>query len=88
MSDKGIDAAVDRILKDPEFAKRVLSDPEKTLTREFDLEWGEWRSIHWSLLQDVAATVDFRAVNFELVRRIPRVKGAFDRNAMQPTVHA
>jgi hypothetical protein len=88
MSDKGIDSAVERILRDPEFAKRVFRDPERTLTREFDLEWGEWRSIHWSLLQDVAEAVDFGRVKFDLVRQIPRVKGRFDRNAMQPTVHA
>ena len=85
MSDQ-IDAAVEKILNDPEFATEVLKNPERTLTRAFDLEWGEWRSIHWALLQDVAGHVNLAEVDMDFVKRVPEYKGTFDTHAMGPTI--
>jgi hypothetical protein len=97
MSDRGIDKAVEKILADHEFAKKVLSDPERTLTSQFDLEPGEWRSIHWALKQDVEDSVgevsgyaglNLSNVNLTYTKQIPTLKGQFDRGSYTPTSHA
>jgi len=90
MSDKGIDACVEKLLADPEYAKRALKEPEQTLTADHDLDPGEWRSIHWALKQDVEdslgdvtghsiASINFTAVNFNYLRQLPTLKGSIDR---------
>ncbi|MGH2588242.1 MAG: hypothetical protein ACRDJE_25260, partial [Dehalococcoidia bacterium] len=53
MSDQAIDAAVEKILSDPVYAGEVYYNPEEALCSQFELEPGEWRSIAWSLRQDV-----------------------------------
>lgn len=95
MSDEAIDAAVARITSDPEYARKVLESPKETLTSEFDLAEGEWRSIHWVLVEDVheateaevtgfgmsPGQVDFGNVTFDRLKLIPSVKGGFDPGA-------
>jgi hypothetical protein len=95
MSDEAIDAAVAKITGDPEYARKVLENPKETLTAEFDLAEGEWRSLHWVLVEDVhdamdeevtgfglpAGQVDFGNVTFERMKLIPSIKGGFDPGA-------
>lgn len=93
MSDEAIDAAVAKIISDHDYARRVLENPKEALTSEFDLAEGEWRSIHWVLVEDVhdatapevtgfaVAPVDFGNVTFDRLQLIPSMKGGFDPGA-------
>jgi len=57
MSDQAIDAAVEKILGDQDYARLVYESPEEALKAEFDLAPGEWRSIAWCLREDVEGSL-------------------------------
>ena len=85
---KGLEAAVEKILADPKYARKVLEAPEATLQSDFDLDAGEWRAIHWSLQQDVIESIDFTKVKYKFVTQLPKFKGNIDRASAEPTAHA
>lgn len=94
MSDHGIDEAVEKILADPTYARYVLENPEKALTSDFDLEPGEWRSIHWSLKQDIEDSARQaryaqlpQLTGYRHLAQLPRLKGNIDRAGGEPTAH-
>jgi hypothetical protein len=93
MSDQAIDAAVEKILSDPDYAAQVHANPESALTSQFDLAPEEWRSIGWSLQQDVQNSLGdvqgydgyqfivshFPVIRFDFIRQVPTFRTNFDR---------
>jgi len=95
MSEKEVNQAVERILRDPAFAKKVYEKPEETLAGTFDLLPGEWTSIAWCLQRDVEHGLAqqntltdrfFSSLDYRLISQIPTFQGIFDRYAASPTV--
>jgi len=93
--DDGLDAAVEHIMRDPEYAQRVYEEPEDAL-RQYDLRPGEWRLVHWFLQQDVkdalgeatpgVSTVDFSSVRYEFLGRLPSFRGDVIAGPSDPTI--
>lgn len=86
-SNQGLDEAVEKILADPSFARDVLQNPERALTSRFTLSQGEWRSISWSLLEDVFRAIELHQIEFNYLSQLPRLKGGIDTASDTPTVH-
>ena len=63
-----LNATVDRIITDRDFAQRVYEDPESTLADECGLDNDEVRAVHAALAADVAEAQDevagFASVGF------------------------
>jgi hypothetical protein len=94
MSEKDVNKAVEKILGDPAFAKKVYEKPEETLTGSFDLLPGEWTSIAWCLQRDIENAMAqkntlsegfFKSVDYQLISQVPKLQGVFDRYAAGPT---
>jgi hypothetical protein len=85
---QGLDEAVEKILADPSYAREVLQNPELALTSSYRLLPGEWRSIHWSLVEDVINAIDLGNVDFRHLSQLPKLRGGIDRASQDPTAHA
>lgn len=96
MSQQATDAAVEKILADPDFAAQVYQDPEKTLTSQFELLPGEWRAISACLQQDVQDSVGdvkghlygrdtFVSLQYGRLIQLPGFYGSINFNAFGPT---
>jgi hypothetical protein len=53
MTAKDMQAAVDRIKADPDFARRAYEDPEAVLPSEYDLGPAQWKALHQALVADI-----------------------------------
>jgi hypothetical protein len=50
---KDLQAAVDRLKVDPEFARRAYEEPKAVLPIEYDLDPSQWQAVHRALVEDV-----------------------------------
>jgi hypothetical protein len=87
-----LDAAVAHIMKDPKFAKQVYEKPQEAL-KEHQLRPGEWRLVQWFLKQDVKdtfgdrpATIDFSALKYTFLSRLPAFRGDVIAGPQDPTI--
>jgi hypothetical protein len=90
-----LDAAVEHIMGDPKYARQVYENPKEAL-KQHDLRSGEWRLVHWFLAQDVKDTfgqspaissIDFSAVKYKFLGRLPSFRGDVIAGPSDPTVH-
>ncbi len=95
MSHEAVNAAVEAILADPEYARQVYERPEESLCPRFDLTGNEWRSIARSLQADVQAELGdvighglpprgFGMLEYRATRQLPTFKGEYDRIVIIP----
>ena len=53
MTSRDMRAAVERLMTDPEFARRAYEEPEKVLPVEYDLDPAQWQAVHRALVAEV-----------------------------------
>jgi hypothetical protein len=59
MTTSDIEAAADRVMADPDFARRLHETPEAPEVRaEYNLDPAEWQALHRALAADVDAATD------------------------------
>jgi len=95
MSHEALNAAVEAILADPEYARQVYERPEESLCSRFELTGNEWRSIARSLQEDVKDELGdvtghglsdrgLSLLEFRATRQLPIFKGDYDRIVIIP----
>jgi hypothetical protein len=77
MTSKDMRAAVERLMADPEFARRAYEEPEKVLPVEFDLDPAQWQAVHRALAAEVDDTEDdvagFQILDWSARRDFPHL---------------
>jgi hypothetical protein len=97
MSQQTVEAAIEKIVADPEYAAKVYQGAEEALTSQFDLAPGEWRAIEASLKQDVEDSLGdvqghtlgrdrFASVSYVRLTALPAYHGSINPNAFGPTI--
>jgi hypothetical protein len=77
MTSKDRRAAVERLMTDPEFARRAYEDPEKVLPIEYDLDPAQWQAVHRALEAEVDDAEDevagFQMLNWSGRQNFPHL---------------
>jgi hypothetical protein len=66
MTSKDMRAAVERLMTDPEFARRAYEEPDKVLPIEYDLDPAQWQAVHRALVAEVE-DVDDEVAGFQML---------------------
>src|SRR5262245_47584524 len=97
MSQQTVEAAIEKIVSDADYAFEVYQNPEQATTSQFDLAPGEWRAIEASLKKDVEESLGdvqgytltgsrLGAVSYTRLTALPQYYGSINPNAFGPTI--